>query len=194
MWHLVGISIWEVLFMARVLGDGGLYWEDSDDGGQLGGRGSERGDRLYDLVDVVSRDDIEGDRSDWSSLSTERSSELLGEFHKFWREFSSFVNEYNRVCNFWDSLHDIAISIVESPEEDPYTVAVAVSILQTLAAAFAMLARSALQVSRASDVWHGALERHIVDEDERKHYMARAMLQKMVVMQDAIVKAATEQE
>jgi hypothetical protein len=49
-------------------------------------------------------------------------------------------------------------------------------------------------VSRASDVWDGALEKHVVDDDERKHYMARAMLQKMVVMQDAIVKAATEQK
>jgi len=63
-----------------------------------------------------------------------------------------------------------------------------------LAASFAMVARSALAVSRASDVWDGALEKHIVDDDERKHYMARAMLQKMVVMQDAIVKAATDQE
>jgi len=176
------------------LGSGGLYWDDSDDGGQPGGRGFEGGDRLYDLADIVSRDDIEGDRSDWSSLSTERSSELLGEFHKFWREFSSFVGDYNRICKSWDALHDIAVSIVESPEEHPYTVAVAVSILQTLASSFAMLARSALAVSRASDVWDGALEKHVVDDDERKHYMARAMLQKMVVMQDAIVKAATEQK
>jgi hypothetical protein len=146
------------------------------------------------LADVVSRDDIDGDRSDWSSLSTERSSELLGEFHKFWREFSFLVSNYNRVCNMWDSLHDIAVSAVESPEEDPYTVAVAVSVLQTLAAAFAMLARSALAVSRASEVWHGALERHIVDDEERKRYMARAVLQKVAVMQDAIVKAAAEQK
>ena len=143
---------------------------------------------------IVYRDNIEGDRSDWSSLSTERSSELLGEFHKFWKDFSSLVDHYNSVCKSWDSLSDMAISIVESPEEHPYTVAVAVSILQTLAASFAMLARSALGVSRASDVWHGALERRIIDDEERKHYMARAMLQKMVVMQDAIVKAATKQE
>jgi len=146
------------------------------------------------LRSIVYRDNIEGDRSDWSSLSTERSSELLGEFHKFWKDFSSLVDHYNSVCKSWDSLSDMAISIVESPEEHPYTVAVAVSILQTLAASFAMLARSALGVSRASDVWHGALERRIIDDEERKHYMARAMLQKMVVMQDAIVKAATKQE
>jgi len=176
------------------LGSGGLYWDDSDDGGQSGGRGLGGGERLYELADIVSRDGIEGDCSDWSSLSTERSSELLGEFHKFWREFSSFADDYNRICKSWDALHDIAVSIVESPEEQPYTVAVAVSILQTLAASFAMVARSALAVSRASDVWQNALEKHVVDDDERKHYMARAMLQKMVVMQDAIVKAATEQK
>jgi len=176
------------------LGSGGLYWDDSDDGGQPGGRGFEGGERSYDLGDIFSRDGIEGDCSDWSSLSTERSSELLSEFHKFWREFSSFVGDYNRICKSWDSLHDIAISIVESPEEQPYTVAVAVSILQTLASSFAMLARSALAVSRASDVWDGALEKHVVDDDERKHYMTRALLQKMVVMQDAIVKAATQQK
>ncbi len=149
---------------------------------------------MYDLHEVVSRDDIEGDRLDWSSLSTERSSELLSEFHKFWREFSSFVSTYNNLCKSWDSLHDIALSVVESSEEQPYTVAVAVSVLQTLAASFAMLAQSALAVSRASDVWYGALEKHIADDDERKRYMARAALQKMVVMQDAVVKAATEQE
>jgi hypothetical protein len=176
------------------LGIGWLYWDDSDDGGQPGGRGFGGGERLYDLRSIVSRDDIEGNRSDWSSLSTERSSELLGEFHKFWRDFSSFVGDYNRICKSWESLSDIAVSIVESPEEHPYTVAVAASILQTLAASFAMLARSALGVSRASDVWRGALEKHIVDDEERKHYMARAMLQKMVVMQDAVVKAATEQK
>jgi hypothetical protein len=148
----------------------------------------------YDLADVVSREDIFGSDRDWSSLSTDRSRELLREFHSFWRQFSSLVSDYNRLCKSWDSLHDMALSVVQSPEERPYTVALAVSILQTLAASFAMLARSALSVSRASDVWQGALEKHIDGEEECRLYLARALVQKMAVMQDAIVKAATESE
>jgi hypothetical protein len=33
-----------------------------------------------------------------------------------------------------------------------------------------------------------------VDDEERKRYMARAVLQKVAVMQDAVVKAAAEQK